>query len=71
MELFREDLNLLIDSSAALKYLSAFRQIFSFLSSLGHKFYMVRMWNGAWMRNASAVVMLFPHACITRRVLTS
>ena len=49
MESLKEDLNLVINSPAALKYLAAstgdggkvFRQIFSFLSAFGHRFYVV------------------------------
>ena len=56
----KEDINLVINSPAALKHLSAstedggrvLRQIFSFLSTLGHRFYVASMWNGAWMRYA-------------------
>ena len=51
----KEDLNLVINSPAALKHLSAstedggrvFRQIFSVLSALGPRLYVVSMWNGA------------------------
>ena len=60
MESLKEDLNVVINGTAALKHLSAatndggrmFRQIFSFLSTLGHRAYVVSMWNGVWMRNA-------------------
>ena len=60
MESLKEDLNLVITDLAALRnhYASTedggkvFRQIFIFLSALGHRFYVVSMWNGAWMRNA-------------------
>ena len=56
MELLKKDLNLVINCPAPLKHLSAstenggrlFRQIFIFLSALGHRFYEVSMWNGAW-----------------------
>ena len=55
MESLKEDLNVVINSPAALKHLSAltedggrvFRQIFSFLSTMGHRFYVVCMCNGA------------------------
>ena len=59
-ESHKEDHNLVINRPSALRhhYASAedggrvFRQIFSFLSTMGHRFYEVSMWNGAWMRNA-------------------
>ena len=81
MKSLKEDLNLVINSPAALKHLSpstenggkVFRQIFSVLSALEYDF----MWSACEMvhgcamhTHTSAVVMLFAHACITRRVLT-
>ena len=76
MESQKEDLNLVIHSPAALKHFSTstedggrvLRQIFSFLSTLGHRSDVLNTWNGTWMRNAyslSAVVMLFAQAYIT------
>ena len=77
-----EDLNLAINSPAALKHLSAstkdgervFTQIFSFFSTLDSDF----MWSAyetvhgcAMHTHTSAVFMLFAHACIPRRVLKS
>ena len=54
MESLKEDLNFVINSPAALKHLSAstedggrvFRQIFSFLCTLGHRFCVVSIRNG-------------------------
>ena len=62
----KEDLNLVINSLAALTHLSAstengervFRQIFNFFSTLGRRFYVVSMWNSEWMRNAHSQVLL-------------
>ena len=82
MESLKENLNLVINSPAALRHLSAstedggrvFRQIFIFLALWDPDF----MWSACGMvhgramhSHTSAVVMLFAQACITRRFLKS
>ena len=67
MESLKKDHNLVTTSPAALKHFSAstedgervFRQVFNFFSTLGLRFYVVSMWNGACMHNAHSQAVTY------------